>query len=325
MAVRNAYATATNCTGLLSITLRDSFSQAAASCEIVCTATTLAIGDSVTIDLGFADEHQAVMTGGVVKSIRVNRPEYTYTVTVMDVLTKAVDYYMASDDPDSPFTASNIKAEDLVVQLLAQAGITGVTADSTIFTFATAQPVKINLISVWDAVQDIAKICGYVVYANAAGAVFFSSRKPYIVGGDVAAFTFATGATGTLLDGDYTKSDEKIRNRVVVYGAPGVKYTAQASSPYLPAGFYKTMVVSHELIDMQSMAVSTGDLNLTMFNRLTETYRARAVGKPGIRARSIVAVNETYTLPGDTNPWFVFATNHSWSRSGYSMDLTLIR
>lgn len=325
MAVRDILMTATGITGIKSIRVTDSHNQASAQAEIVATGHSLNVGDAVTVSGGFADDNAAFITNGLVKSIEQRRPEYEYTIVVNDGLTKAIEDFLASDNPDSPFMANNVSGEQLVVDLLGHAGITGVATQATGFTFAVVKPTPLNLISVWDAVENICRITGFVCYADSAGNVHFKNRKPYIVGGDASERTFTVGASGDILTISYHKSDERLRNRVVVYGAPGIFHTGSAASPYVPGGFFKTMVVAHELIDTQPMAVSTADVNLTMFNRLTERVSLTAIGKPSIRVRDIVDVSEPYTGLAAGTLWYVFGTSHRLSQTGYEIDLNLVR
>lgn len=326
MAIRDLYLTATNTSGIKEIVHKESYGQASSTSDVIATTTTLNVGDTCTIDLGYADEHAPTITNGVVKKVVTREPEHDYVITVCDKMISAVDYFMASDNPQSPFMADNISGEQLVINLLAQAGITGVIADATGFTFAVQSPKAINLISAWDAVDNICRICGFIAYADAAdGSIHFTQRKPYIMGGDASIHTFTRGNTGDILNISYAKSDEKLRNKVTVYGAPGIFYSASAVSPYLPSNFYKTLLVSHELIDSLAQAIATANVNLTMFNRLTETCRLATKGIPSIHSRSIVDVTEPFTGLSAGTLWFTFGATHTITQSGYQCDLTLTK
>lgn len=316
--------TVTNVTGIKDVTYRDSYGQAAATAEVTCTAHTLTIGDVATVVMGYDTDFATMITNGYVKTIIARRPQNDYVITIADKLSLAVDYFMAADNPESPFMADNIAAETLVANILAQAGITGITTGATGFTFATVKPQPINYISAWSAVESICGITGFSLYVTPAGVVNFVNRKPYIVGGDTSIATLTTGASGTITDIAYTKSDEKIRNKIVVNGSAGINASASASSPYLPAGFFKTLPIVHELIDSQSQAQATADLNLTMFNRLSENLRITALCNPDIVARSIVTITETFTGLS-AQQFFVFGTTHTVGRDGASMTLTLVR
>lgn len=322
MAVRDLYMTATGMTHLAEITVRESLSSPTVVAEIRCGAHTVAIGDVIAaVDIGWATDHAVLITNGIVKSIRYSRPDHLYTILVHDALIRAVDYFMVADDPNSPFQAYNISGENLIRDLLAQAGLTAFTGVATGFTFATVEPKAINLISVWDAINNIAKICGCVLYMDSAGTVQLSTRKPYPGGGDVSAFSVVGGSGQNLEDIDYSISDEGIRNRIVVYGTSGVFASASAVSPYLPAGFYKSLPIAHELIDSNAQAAATAALNLTIFNRRTDNCDVTVLGKPSVRARTIMDITDTRSgLSADL--FVVSGTVHTVGPKGYSMALT---
>ncbi len=326
MTVLDLSMTCTGVTAIKQIDFRDGMGQGPAVVEIIATAHTLSVGDTVTVSFGYTGSTQTFITDGVVRKIITRVPDYNYAITIHDKLGRAVDYFMASDNPDSPYLATNIEASALVVALLALAGVTPVTATTTIFTYGTRGAVKINLVSVWGMVEQIDRITGYDTYVNGAGTVFFADRPPYITASDtVAAYSFTAGSSGELISAEYDRNVEFLRNRIVVYGGPGIFYTASAISPYLPAGFYKTLVVGHPLIDNQTAAVSTGDANLITFNRLTQTLQISTLGVASIRARAVVDVTESFTGFTSATKWLVFGSHHLISQSGYTCEFSLVR
>lgn len=319
------YATATGMSGIKSLTLREGMSQPAVQVDIVCTGVTAQINDTCDIDFGYDTDHGAGLTGGLVKKINYNRPAHAYEVTVMDKISRAIDYFMAADNPESPFQAKNRAAELLVGDLLNQAGLTLSAYDSTIFTFGTQNPIPINLVSAWTYIEHINRITTNTTYALPNGNIEFRNRPPFIIGGDVSEHTFTTGSSGDILEIRYWKSDEKIRNKVVVYGAPGITATTSGSSPYLPSGFQKSLVIAHEIISNQQSADQTASLNLQMWNRLTETCTLTTLGNRNVRCRDIVDVQESFSGLSAGQLWVVFATEHRLSREGYETSLTLTR
>jgi len=324
MTVSEISASVTNVTGLIRLELTEGMNQATTNVEVVCTGHSLSLNDSVDVVIG----GETVLEGGLVRKISRNWPEATYTIFIQDKLCRAIDYFIASDDPAAPYTASNIKAEDLVEDLLALAGITGIEKDVTIFTYGTVDPVPINLVSVWNMVETISRICGFITVCNAAGVVFFYERKAYVTVEDQSniSHNFTTGDSGQILAISYDQSTENLINKVVVYGANSAEALASAEeeSPYLPSGFRKTMVVAHELIDNETAAQGTADVNLEMFNRLTETIELEIKGDPNVRARSICTVVESHTGQGG-DAWLIYSTTHSLSREGYKTTLTLVK
>lgn len=327
MPVRELVADATGITGILSVDFSENYAQAAAQAVIECTGVSLDVGDTMDgLDFGWADDHEVFLTAGIVKKVTYNRPQHTYTVQVHDRLSLAVDYFMASDDPDSPFLADNVEASALVGQLLAQAGLTSYSGDTTAFTFATQEPTKINLISAWDAIENICRICGMLCYMQSDGTVRFTTRKPYLVPGDTSIFSLTTGASTNIEEIEYERSDENLRNRVVVYGGPNneIHASASADSPYLPEGFFKTIVVAHELISTEAQAQATAELNLTMFNRPTENLRIRAIGNTLLRTRAIVDATDSFCNLSGVE-FVIYGAEHNWSRDGYSSNLVLVK
>jgi hypothetical protein len=321
--VKSLYFSAAGISDFQEATIRETMTQPSVQAVVTCGAHTLSIGDVVaSIDLGYASAHAAMVTNAVVKSIAYNRPTGLYSITLQDGLIRAVDNFLASDDPEHPFQANNISGEDLVRDLLANSGLTSYTADATGMTFATIQPAPINLISAWDAINNIAKDAGFTVYMDSSGVVHFSNRKPYIVGGDVSSKSLASGSN--LMISDFIQNDDSLRNRVVVYGANSIHATASASSPYLPVGFYKSLVIAHELIDSQVQAQAAADLNLTMFNRLTSTINCTVLGDTGLRVRTIVDVTDAKSgLAADL--FIINGSSHRLGPDGFSTELTLTR
>jgi len=323
--VKSLYFSASGMTGIQEITLREAITQPSVQVTVVCTGHSLSIGSVVaSIDFGFVTAHAVMMTNGVVKSISFNRPTGLYTIMLQDGLIRAVDNFLASDDPAHPFQASNISGEALVGNLLSNSGLTSYTSDASGMTFAVVAPAPINLISAWDAINNINKIAGFTTYMDSSGVLHFSNRKPYLVGGDVSAKSLASGASGTLMVSDYLESDDSLRNRVVVYGAVGIHSSSSAASAYLPAGFYKSLVIAHELIDSQAQADAAAALNLTMFNRLTSTMNCSVIGDTGLRARLVVDVTDAKT--GLAAALFIVnGSTHRLGPQGYSVELTLTR
>lgn len=295
------------------------------SAVVECETCTLDIGDAVTVDIGFSDDHAVLLTG-YCKNINPKAPDGTYQVHIYDKLILAQDFLIVSDDVENPLTYENIAAEDLVGNVLALASLTDYAGDSPGFTYGTVYPVKVQLTKAWDFVRQICEMIAWWCYADSTGTIHFVDRKPYPEAGDVSSHTFDTGATGDLILANHTVSDDKLRNKVVVYGADDIAATAQASAPAgvtMPAGFYKTAVISYpEIIDTAQMAQDTAEYNLTLLNRITETITLDAVGDPSLTRGQIVTIDEpNLSLSGD---WFLFECTHRISANdGYRVHCTL--
>jgi len=315
--IKNLYKSVTNTSQILSVNLSSAYTNATDVAIIEAGSTTLSIGDSVTVDIGYDDDHAQLFTG-YVKNVERAYPNNTYTITAYDVLTRAVDYFIASSNPDNPFTRSNIKCEDLIEDLLALAGLTNYQGNNTNFTYGVSVPVEVNLVGCYDYCKQLSELVAWHLYADKNGKVWFVDRKPYPVGGDSSSGTIAKAS---VLSATKVESDDDIRNRIVVYGANGISAEAKAASAYLPSGFYKTAVMSASFIDSQSVADDAASYNLTKWNRLRSSLVMSLLGDPGITSRNIYTVE---TLPiASSDDWFAYSVNHSISSSGYRTNVEL--
>lgn len=315
------YASATNTSNILSVVFNDAFNTPTSSAVITAETTTLDIGDSIDVHVGYVGDEFKCLTG-YVKSIERKEPERYYTITAANVLVRAVDFFIASSDPNTPFSRQNIAAEDLIGDLLALAGLSSYSPESTSFTFAITNPVEVNLTGCYDYCKFLSDIIAYTLYADNSGTVHLANRRPYPVS-ESSTYTFNV-SDGNMIEATYSKSDKDLRNKVIVYGAGDIHATASASSPYLPAGFYKTVVVAAaSVIDSQSMADQSASYNLDLLNRLTERVSISMEGTTGVEARKIATV----TIPtiGVSGQWFIQAVEHNWSKTGYLTNLELRR
>lgn len=312
------YASVTGTSNILSIQYTDSHTAQVANVTVVAESTNLSIGDSISIDMGYVSSHGTVFTG-FVKSIERKEPTRLYTISASNVLIRAVDYFIVSSSPDNPFSRQNIKAEILVRDVLALAGLTDYTYDSTSFTFAINDPVEVNVTSAYDYAHFISSLLAWNLYGDKDGTVHFEDRKPYVMPGDSSSGTFTDA---NIVDISYLTSEKDLRNRIVVYGSGDISAEAQASSPYLPAGFYKSVLVSAPgVIDTQSMASQSASYNLVLYNRLTKRLSCSVLGDHSYEAR------KTYTVTkadlGVSGDWYVYGITHDWSKTGYITTMEL--
>jgi len=314
------YATCTSTTGIISVTYSDSHVSPVSTAVVSAINTSLDIGNSVTVYIGYVGDNFKAITG-YVKNIEFKEPERFYTITISNVLIRAVDFFIASENPDAPFSRQNILAENLIGDLLELAGLTNYTPESTSFTFAISTPVEVNLTGCYDYCKFLSDIIAFTLYADNDGEVHLINRRPYPVGAEPADYTFDV-ADGKILEASYGISDANIRNKVIVYGSAGIHKTASATSPYLPAGFYRTIVVAAPgVIDSNSMAQQAADYNLDLLNRLTQKVNLTMVGTTGVVPRTIATV----TVPdiGVSGKWYVYAVEHNWSKAGYLLSIEL--
>jgi len=312
------YASVPGISGIESIVVGDSHTTAAATAQVVAHTCNLSLGSSATVTLGYTDDHFIALTG-YVKNIELREPDYLYNVTIANVMIRAVDYFVAASNPENPFKRQNILAEHLVRDVLHLAGLTSFQSDSSSFTFAISNPVEVNLTSAYDFCRFIGDIIAFNLYADNNGVVQFRNRRPYPTGSDTSVFTITENI---LLDASYEISDRDLRNRVIVYGT-NIQAEASAPSPYLPSGFYKTVVVAAPgVIDSQSMAQQSANYNLDILNRLTKKLNLTIEGTTGLKARECVTVNiPSIGINGQL--WYIYAIEHNWSKNGYVTNLEL--
>jgi len=325
MTLRNLSASITGSSNITNIQITESYSQLSASAVVECSTTSLNLGDAITIALGYDGSTTDLFKGFIKKRERI-RPDNIYRLHCNDLLGKAVDYFMASDDPENPFKRNNISSLNLVKDLLAQAGISNVTNTEPIpiFTWGTSEEgVKFNLQSVADAIQFVAQTTGNTIYYDSVNDIVeFRGRKPYVDVGDVAvAPAFTTGSAGNILSISYESSSDRIRNRIVIYGKGNIHATRSAASPYVVVD--QTLVLAHELIDTQVLADGSAEVNLTILNRLGETYNIDLEGSASTRAREVHNLTESF-IGASNRPVFLYSVSHSYSESGWVTQVVAI-
>jgi len=279
------------------------------------------VGDLLTVSFGL--DTATTKFHGYIKAITRDRLSARITMHLEDVLCRATEYWFVPEDLDNPWSRSNINAVDLVDDILNECGLSLYDWDSCSFTFATGEKdVELSLTSAWDAIQWICEITGFSVYADTDGHVYFKNISPTPSGSPVD--TYTTGDGGNILSLEYSRSDDLLRNKVVVFGRPPIKAEASASSPYVPSGFYKTAIISHEMIDTQAMAQATADLNLTRLNRLTEIARVKVIGGD-VHIRDTVRITEGFSGLSNED-FFVRSLTHSFDTGlGYVMQITGVK
>jgi len=276
----------------------------------------------ISINMGFEDGH-GLMFVGYIDEITTTRPPGHYTLECRDLLKKAVEHFLVTTDIEDPWSRTNIPAEDLVGDLLAEAriDISHYHKVETLFTFGVEGPAEFNLMSSWDAINTICNILAYSCWCE-NGEIYFDRVFPVPDG--PATHAFAVGEDGDIISIDYGYNTENLRNQVVVFGKEGIYAEASIPSPYLPDDFYKTAIVSSELIQTQGMADKSAEYNLDLYNKLTENLRVDAEGDCTVRCRDTVSVTEPYTEM-DEALWFVYSITHRVDNSGYTMSMNLTR
>lgn len=305
---------------VLEITVTEGYNQPTSKCQIITPDYgSLGLGDLIEVSFGF-DSSNGKVFEGYIQNISSERMPGHHVIEAEDVLIKAVEHMIVTEDLENPFSRTNITAEDLVEDLLNEAGITNYSGGSTGFTFATGEvPVEFQLTFAWDAIQMVADVVAWHCYADQSGTVHFSDIDP--VPGSPSK-TFTTGGSGNILLSNRAVSTDNLRNKVVVFGLPPITAIDSSASPYLPSGFYKTAVISSHLIDTQSMADTTASYNLSKWNRLTESCNLETIGDYSIHARDTVTVTESFS--GASGNWFVYGITHSFMNN-YTIRMNLVK
>lgn len=308
------YCTVTGTAGnVISVTIDQSYSQISTIATVECDGTTLNLGDVISIDMGY-DSNHAVLFSGYVKKIEYERPAFVTRITANDTLVRAVDYFLASDNPDDPLKFDHISSLNLIKGLLAACGITNVVGSEPGFTWGTSsEGAKFNLQTVADAVQFVCSVVGYTLYDDGTGQIHFVQRWPYATGGDVSTKSFSTGNSGQIVTCQYIKSTDKTRNRIVVYGKTPLQAEARADNPYLVVD--QTAVVAHPLLDTQELCDNTASVNLNLLNHLTQSFEVEVEGDPTIVPRMIGDITESYS-GAVARKIFLYRVSHSLTMGG---------
>lgn len=313
------YATCTNTSNIESVQYSDSHVAPTSTAIVTAVNTTLNIGDSVTVFIGYTTDNFKAITG-FVKALEYKEPERQYTITISNVLVRAIDFFIAASNPEEPFSRQNISAEDLIQDVLELSGLTSFDMEATSFTFAINNPVEVNLTSAYDYARFLANIIAFTLYADNDGVVHLINRRPYPVGAEASDYTF--NDSSVIISAEYEKSDRDIRNKIIVYGSEGIHAEASEESPFLPDDYYRTVVVAAPgVIDSQSMAQQAADYNLELLNRLTQKVNLTVIGEPGVVPRTIATVE--ISSIGVTGSWYVYSVEHNWSKAGYITSMEL--
>ncbi len=312
-----------------SVQVAEGYKQTCGRCSIeVEDIKNVGLNDEISIDMGYATDHAQMFTG-FVDEITYQREPGTYMIEGRDALKLAIEYWLVTTNIDNPWSRSNIAAETLVYDLLNEAQVFAYatySGDTSNYTFGTQSPAEFNLMSSWDAVRTILHIIAYNCYEK-NGVVYFTRVFPEPAASRTSSeHIVQSGEGGNLVFIEYTYNTDNLRNKVVVFGKDGIYAEASSASPYLPSTpntFYKTAIVSSELIETQSMADSSANYNLSLYNRLTEFSRIDVEGNPHVRAYDTVEVTEPLTEM-NSELWFVYSADHTLNiNSGYTMSLSL--
>jgi hypothetical protein len=300
-------------------------SSAVASFETIGLYHTL--GQHITIDLGYSTSHRQLFTG-YVKSIEHSVPDGTYTITANDDLVRAADFFIVSSNPAAPLTYINITGEALVRAILELSGLSSFSLGTTYFTFGVSNEFEVQQVSSFDFAKGIASLLTWEIWCDENGVINFKNRKPFVMSGsepqpdwvndsDIA---YTWDDNTKVLQATYSKDENNLRNKVVVYGYNGLYASAEdGGTPYFK---WKTAVLADAgLIDTISVAQDTADYNLHLLNRITETISATVIGDSTLMPFRTIHVDSDFL--GEHASYYIFSAEHSMDRSGYTTKLEL--
>lgn len=326
------YCNVTGTTGIKSCAVSTSHGNATSVAIVEAISTTLSLGDSITVDMGYVGNHALQFTG-YVKQVEKKVPEKLYSITAGDVMVRAQDTFIAASNPLEPLKYNNIAAELLIKDLIERAGITSFDYDETSFVFGPTSEFEINLVNTYDYCKMISDALTWSLWADLNGTVQFKNRKPYVMLGSDTPESLQVGwvsdpaPTYTLYDTviqdlSFHRDIRNLRNRVVVYGNEGVFAEATRTSQSLPVDVVKSAVLAFAgLVDNNTLAQQIADYNVSLYNRAEETVVVSIIGDPSLQARTVIALDENrFDITGT---WYVFSCEHNLSSSGYITTLTL--
>ena len=227
------YASVTNTSSIYQVRFTEAHNDSAPIVVIDCNSTSLTIGDAVTVYIGYVGDNDKIFTGYVKSIVDVAAPAVK-KITAYGKMIRAVDFFIASSDPNEPYSRGNVSAEALVEDIINLSGLTDYGYDATSFTFGVQGPVEVNLTSSYDFCRMIADLLAWHIYADINGKVWFVDRKPYVMGWDSSS---AEITVPSIINAAYLISERDLRNRGLClldianylgYGAdrPNVKITS---------------------------------------------------------------------------------------------------
>jgi hypothetical protein len=325
-----------------SINVSNSHDSAVSVASIVCTDTSLDIGDEIEIELGYSTGTKKVFEG-YVKNVDYDVPSARYSISAHDKMVRAVDFFMVSESAEDPFTFNNMSGEDLVEWVLGMSGLTEFHLDQTYFTFAVEHDGEFNVVSSYDYAKQIARILAWNLWMSVDGVVQFANRKPFPMDGSLSQpgdppFGVNDASTVTLTDDDIFSiglniHERDLRNKITVFGEGDLSADASSSTSknpltddmeqILPLGFYKNAVLASPIITEQAFAQDACDYNLALMNRLSVEVSISMEGDPNLFCRDCVTLDQTVLDATVNRLWYIYQLEHNWSTQGYITTGTL--
>jgi hypothetical protein len=260
-----------------------------------------------------------------------------------------VDFFIVSENSESPFTFRNKSGEGLVQWVLEMSGLVDYNMDATQFTFAVQNEGEINLVGCYDYANNVARTLAWNLWMNNEGVVQFANRKPYPMDGSTLQpgdppFGYNDAVNNEplypnkitdddILNISLNRHERDLRNKIVVYGDGELSASASQATSWrplaeyydqiLPAGFYKSAVLASPIITDQSFAQKACNYNLELLNRILVEVFITIEGNSLLNCRNCVTLDQT-ELPTLVNTlWYIYQIEHNWSDRGYITAMTL--
>lgn len=307
-----------------SVDLQRAYDQPCATAKVVISMPIQPPPDNsslLQISHGYDGYYKYVFTGYIDSMTRGRFPD-TWELSCRDVLKKAVDTWLDDQGkvtPDgSAATYNQQQAETVVSDLLSKAGLT-VEAGTSSFTVGDIHETQFKLVSIMDAVQQVADLIGWRVWADPEGNVYFQYQRPL----PSTSPTWTYRYNKNILEYTFETTDRDTRNRVVIVGyqAPDsdtpIRAAVHADSAYINSPEYRTATVSSELIDTQDMANWMAEWMLDELNHLKLIWNGKVVGNPLLDVGRTIRVIDNMAIPVVNRDMFIFSlTSHIDGKTG---------
>lgn len=228
---------------------------------------------------------------------------------------------VAHPETTGNYSNEGVYAEAVVQWLLAMCGFaegSEIQVRPTNFWIGDITPAKFHLVSVYDAILQIAELIGWRIFADRGGVVRFQERPRNPSAYPM--WEYSIGARNIhKLNRSVTNTD--VRNYVEVRGYNGIRAVARAPSSYIGNVPYRGVLIANDLIDTQSIANFMAARILNDLNRLKEVIDLEIDGNPYLEP------GETIQLRSDSSDdsYLINTVNHTMTAEGYFTRLQVIQ
>jgi hypothetical protein len=220
-----------------------------------------------------------------------------------------------SNHPETTTNYSNegVFAHAVVQWLLVMCGFaegSEIQVDNSNFWIGDIKPAKFHLMSVNDAITQIAELIGWRVFADRGGVVRFKKRPRNASAYPIWEYTLSNR---NIISSNYSKSNTDLRNYVEVRGYGNIVSVARQPSPYIGNVPYRGVLIANDLIDTQQIADFMAARVLADLNRLKETFDLEVEGNPIIDTGQTIQINSV----NNSGLFLVESVTHSISSEGF--------